>query len=213
MKLKAGLITVLIFSFSCAHKRVQQIDVSKIDKKEKGIFFGKLIINYDKKLASGECDVYFKQENKYFSSPISNDGSFKSAAPEGEVSLKKVTCGKHDFVFKDRAITFENSVNGDSTWVGEFHIKWKTAGFNPWVTVGAALVGWVAVMHEGDQLEIKDRFSRTPASTKSEKIQSSYMVIPYGFEKGEFVQRHNPLFSPNPRERKFDYSRAVSNLK
>lgn len=180
--MKSSLTSLLVLCLlitSCAHRPLAY-DESTFDPTKEGIFYGTIKVDLDNKLASEQCDLHFSDDKSIYITPIKNDGTFKLAGPDGEMFLKGIKCNSDFFTFEDKALSFKNKVGAKPTFIGDFEVKWETGGFNPFITVGALLIGWIAVSRSAHKLTIvnKSLASRSYASTND--FRKSLIKIPYG---------------------------------
>jgi len=137
-------------------------------------------VNLDGKLASEQCDLHFSDDKTFYKTPIDSEGKFKFAGLEGEIYISGLKCNNDYFTFEEKALSFTNKAGNKQTFVGDFEVTWQTGGINPWVTVGAALVGWIAVSRSAHRLTITNKSLTSRSYASAGDIRKSLIKIPYG---------------------------------
>lgn len=175
-----SLLALSLFATSCAHHRPLAFDESTFDASKQGIFYGNMKIMLDGKLASQQCDLHFSDATTSYLTPITEDGNFKLAAPEGIIFLKVIKCDNDVFTFEDKALSFTNTIGAKPTFVGDFEVKWETGSINPWIAVGGLLIGWIAIHKTGHKLTIVNQTLASRSYASAADFHQDLIKIPYG---------------------------------
>ncbi len=185
------LILLTALFAGCAQQVRQVFNEKDVDTKNHGIFWGAMLVNYEGKARSSECNLIFSHDKQDFVVSLDQNGKFMGSAPEGKIFLKSLSCQadgtfskKHVYNFGHEEIHFMNKAGDKKTYIGDFKMDWKQSGLTPKTTaVGGSfgILGW-SPSNKKISINRASEADRGPASVgEQKKSQTSLLTIPESY--------------------------------
>ncbi len=164
------LIIILLCTLGCTtFKPAEPYGQTAFNYDQEGYFFGSINLTFNQKKNSGECNAKFTQNGKSILIKIEKNGKVQGLASDGDVKLKALQCGKHQYTFS-KPHQFQNTKGRRKTFIGNLSINWKLGSREDWLRATSRVFGLPEYASSSDQIKVVN------SSLKNRKLASDMLI-------------------------------------